>query len=236
MAFPRRFGPGIGFPGFATPAEEELLSLDNPPYERIANHGDEAVSWLLEQFKDKPRIEALVRALVAPVQRLEDVLWQVLTRVVDLAHAEGVHLDLFGRILRLPRAGLSDDDYRSRLRVWQLVLSSDGRAEQLIRIADLFDGVVAAGDWIMLDEGSPHVVDGMVITVEHLMEHSPVTLVRFLQRARAAGKSLQLIWEPSGPTEAFLFADAYDTEEVSAAGFSYDSEVAVGGVLADVRT
>jgi hypothetical protein len=239
MPFPWHFGPGARFPGLPEAEEvEEFLELDNLPYERIASHGDEAVSWLLEQFKGKPKIEALVRALVAPVQRLEDVMWQVLTRVVDMEHAEGVHLDLFGRILQLPRAGLADDEYRSRLRVWQLVLRSNGRAEELIHIADRFDDVSAvAGDKVIFDEGSLWVGDAMVITMDHLMTYSPTTLLLFLRKAKAAGKGLQLIWEPDGPGATFAVADGYDAEEEDEAeGFAYDDETNDdGGTLADVR-
>lgn len=238
MSFPWIFGPGSGFPGFPEADDaDEFLELDNPPYERIPNHGDQAVSWLLEQFKGKPKIEAFLRALIAPVQRLEDTLWQVLTRVVDMEHAEGVHLDLFGRILQLPRAGLADDEYRSRLRVWQLVLRSDGKAEQLIHIADRFDDVSAVeGDRVVWDEGSPRVGGAMVITMDHLMTYSPTTLLLFLRKAKAAGKGLQLIWEPDGPDATFRWSGTYGAEATSAVGFGYDDEVNDdGGTLADVR-
>jgi hypothetical protein len=254
MPFPEQDGPGFGFPEFFY---TEALALANAPYEYAANVGDDAVELLLSQFR-KPKIEAMLRALVGPVQRLEDVLWHILTRVVDMANAEGVHLDLFGRILKLPRLGLSDTEYRSRLQVWQLVLRSTGKPEELIRIADLFDGVSEAGDVVVYDEGSG--TGGIVITLEHLMTYSPNTLALFLRKAKGGGVNIQLVWMPDGPTTAFRFTAGagYDDEATSAYGMGYafdgdssftiDDEIltvgdepltlwddVTGGALADVR-
>jgi hypothetical protein len=234
MPFPEYDGPGQSFPQLFYSV---ALDLANAPYEYAGTVGDEAVELLLSQFRH-PKIEAMVRALVGPMQRFEDVLWHILTRVVDMTYAQGVHLDLFGKILKLPRLGLTDTEYRSRLGVWQLVLRSTGKPEELIRIADLFDGVSAAGDTVIYDEGSG--TGGIVIEMDHLMTYSPTALALFLRKATAGGVEMQLVWSPGGTTaslETSAGATYGEDEESEDEGLAFDDEEGdLGGTLADVRS
>lgn len=69
---------------------------------------------LVEQFRGKPRIEALLKAIAAQVQHLEDVATDLReNRWLD--SAEGAQLDGLGRILGLPRGAWDDEQYRARL-------------------------------------------------------------------------------------------------------------------------
>ena len=62
------------------------------------DHCADGLERLLQQFKDRPRIAALLCAFVRQVQELEDAAWQLLTeRHVDAAI--GVQLDALGRIV-----------------------------------------------------------------------------------------------------------------------------------------
>jgi len=86
---------------------------------------------LVEQFRGKPRIEALLRAIAAQVQQLNDVATDLLEkRWLDTA--EGAQLDGLGRILGLDRGAWDDEQYRARLRFRIRVLLADGTPENII--------------------------------------------------------------------------------------------------------
>src|SRR5690606_30235819 len=69
---------------------------------------------LVEQFRGKPRIEALLRAIAAQVQQLEDVATDLLEkRWLDTA--EGAQLDGLGRLLGHGRVAWDAEQYRARL-------------------------------------------------------------------------------------------------------------------------
>src|SRR5690606_7213019 len=90
-----------------------------------------ALSRLVTQFRDKPRIEALLKAIAAQVQQLEDVATDLLEKRW-LDSAEGAQLDGLGRILGLDRGAWDDEQYRARLRVRIRILLADGTPENII--------------------------------------------------------------------------------------------------------
>src|SRR5690606_14255068 len=92
---------------------------------------DAALSRLVTQFRGKPRIEALLKAIAAQVHQLEDVAKDLLEkRWLDTA--AGAQLDGLGRILGLDRGAWDDEQYRARLRVRIRVLLADGTPENII--------------------------------------------------------------------------------------------------------
>lgn len=71
--------------------------------EHNTDHVGEALDRLLEQFRGKERLEALVRSIVAGTQDIEDALWEMHTTGFDLDTATGEQLDVIGRILDAKR-------------------------------------------------------------------------------------------------------------------------------------
>lgn len=105
-------------------------------------HEAEALARLAEEFKNKDNLKALLNALTKQVQALEDVFWDLFTkRSIDTA--EGVQLDVIGRILKQPR-GTSPDDasYRLFLRARIRVLRSNGTPENVISVFVALMGAV----------------------------------------------------------------------------------------------
>ena len=98
-----------------------------PPLPPIAD----PLRRLVEQFRSKPRIEALLKAIAAQVQQLEDVATD-LREKRWLDTAEGAQLDGLGRILGLDRGAWDDEQYRARLRFRIRVLLADGTPENII--------------------------------------------------------------------------------------------------------
>jgi hypothetical protein len=99
-------------------------------------HVKEALARFLEQFKGKPNLEALLTALVDPIQDLEDVTIDVHTGRW-LENAEGVQLDHLGDLVGQPRLGFDDDQYRLWIQARVLLNRSNGRGDELLQIADL---------------------------------------------------------------------------------------------------
>src|SRR5690606_25505389 len=102
----------------------------------MTNHVAKALTRVLAQFKDKPNYRAVLTALVEPAQSVEDALQQLLLdRAVNTAI--GVQLDALGKIVKQPRAGLGDEDYRRYVRARIATNRSKGTIADLLTIASL---------------------------------------------------------------------------------------------------
>ena len=100
----------------------------------VPDHVAAALGRLLEQFKNKPNIAALLSALAAPSQPIENALWQLLTQRA-LSTGIGAQLDAIGALVGQPRNGLVDADYARYIGARIAVNDSDGRVEDLITIS-----------------------------------------------------------------------------------------------------
>jgi hypothetical protein len=97
------------------------------------DHKGKAEAALLYQFRTKPRIVALVRALAAGVQLLEDTIFDVIIGT-QLDMATGVNLDRWGDMVGEARDGLTDFQYRPFIRGRILANRSTGKTDDLIRV------------------------------------------------------------------------------------------------------
>lgn len=120
------------------------------------DHEAEGIALLISQFRDKAKLEILLRAWLEQVQALEDAFWDLyVKRSIDAG--EGVMLDVIGRIVGQPRgANAADAAYRPWLRARVLVNKSKGKPEQLIQIVR-----------VVVDE-DPLVFGGVPIRAEEL--------------------------------------------------------------------
>lgn len=91
-----------------------------------------AVSRLASQFKDSPKIQALMAAIVEPLTALENDADSLKSkRWIDTA--EGRQLDGCGHIVGEPRLGIDDESYRAAIRFRVFVNTSNGTPSDLIR-------------------------------------------------------------------------------------------------------
>jgi|AACY02.2.fsa_nt_gi hypothetical protein len=79
--------------------------------EWITDHRRRAVADLLSQYRDRPTIEAVTRALAGPAQRLEDAL-QTFARALLLPYAMGPALGALAALVGERRDGLPDTQLR----------------------------------------------------------------------------------------------------------------------------
>lgn len=110
---------------------EEIIKIDD--------HAERAVADLLFQFKNKPRIQALVEALAFVIQWVEDLAFDLLIETY-LDVAEGYQLDQWGKIVGERRRGLSDEDYRRFISARVLANLSAGTVDDIIEVFKIVTG------------------------------------------------------------------------------------------------
>ena len=94
------------------------------------------VSRLIEQFKNKLDLEALLRSYLKQVQDLEDALFEIILER-DLDNAVGVQLTTIGNIVQQPRTTPDDNRFRTAIRARIAINLSDSTIEDVIRVASL---------------------------------------------------------------------------------------------------
>jgi hypothetical protein len=172
---------------FVPTPEVETVSPTSTELVQNTQHGAEAISHLIEFFRNGPRNQALLAAVGVQLQEVEDALWQLYTER-NIETAIGAQLDILGRIVGELRGDRADEDYRAAIRVRILVNSSDGKAEQLIAIVL---GMLPDAD-ITLTESYPAAIRVEVtalfgaVTVE--------TVGAMLQQAKPAGVRLTTVF------------------------------------------
>lgn len=102
----------------------------------VKNHEDQAFSRLLEQFKDKPNIEALLKGWMKGVQTTEDSLFDLLNNR-SIQTAFGIQLDYIGKIVGIKRGGRSDASYREAIQLQILINTSEGTPDDILEILSL---------------------------------------------------------------------------------------------------
>lgn len=166
--------------------------------ERIADHPERAVERLPSLHKSKATMVDLVRALVAPIQSIEDVFFALRT-LPSIDDSEGVNLDAIGRIVGQDRANLDDATYRVWLKARQQVNRSSGTVPELLAIAR---AVVPAGVELEAIPGFPA---GFVIRANAEAIGPVDAIAGLLRAASAAGVLVILEYSRHAPAETFRF-------------------------------
>jgi hypothetical protein len=131
----------IPLPGgtqFDTGTDPTVVSVDD-----VTLHTPLALLRLIERWKGKPNLAAILASYTDQLQLLENALWDIITaRLVD--YAEGAQLDAIGRIVGEIRQGQNDAQYRARLRVRIRINQSFGTAEDVIIVLQMLDAALFA--------------------------------------------------------------------------------------------
>ncbi len=158
----------------------------------------EAIDNLVGQFKDTPQLEGLVASFVDQIQDTEDAQFQILV-TLDLDTQVGAQLDGIGDILVTPRAGLGDDDYRTRLRVQIRIILSDGTVEDILSVLSIVETSTIEIRRVGSAEMSIQIFE---ITAD------PVQLALFISESRAAGVFADLVFSVLPESALFIWTSA----------------------------
>lgn len=153
--------------------------------ERITTHVEDGLARSIEAFKNKPKFENLLQIVLARMQHIEDVLWDVYTGVW-LDNAEGTQLDGLGWIVGEPRKGRQDDQYRLWVRARIALNRTNGKIGDSLRLVRL---VLESGATVRY---VPEYPAGYRIEIEN----SAVALSELyalLNEARPAGVALHVV-------------------------------------------
>jgi len=164
--------------------------------EKNSSHED-AVRRFIEQFQNKPDLEALTKSYLHQIQDLEDALFEIILER-DLDNAVGVQLSTIGNIVQQPRTTNDDDRFRTAIRARIAINLSDATVADLIKVANLL--LDEFGESYRLREEPPAQVR---ITIDDPLQSSDADLFHALvDEADAGGVRLVLQWHLSLATAA----------------------------------
>ncbi len=160
----------------------------------LAYNGDlagQAESRLLQQYR-LPVITALVRALAAGTQQLEDIAWSVLTSTLDVCSAH--RLDQWGDLVGEARGGLTDAQYRGFIQARILANRSSGKLDEIIRVAQM----ITAPSTVVSRELAPKHLTIYIYRDSFLEPRMRGRCGRLLRAIHPAGTFLEIIEVQAG--------------------------------------
>jgi hypothetical protein len=150
------------------------------------------VSRFIEEFKNKPDLEALARIYLRQIQDIEDAAFEVILER-DLDNAIGVQLSTIGKIVKQARTTSDDDRFRTAIRARIAINLSDSTAEDVIKVARLL--LQEFGESFELRDEPPA---QLRVTIHDPLQSAEADLVHELLGAtKAGGVRLVLVWHKS---------------------------------------
>ena len=177
--------------------------------------GDSAVDLLLQQYKGKAGIEALVRSLVAPadgtvLQELEVAFDEIVSKNV-LATAIGDQLKLWARVVGCKDSYTSDELFRTAIYLQIAINVSQGDPERLIDISQR----ISHASFVHYIQKQPAVA----LLYNHML--TAWSQLSRVQKAATGGVRVVETGCPSG--DPFVLGAEYD-----AAGVAHGAELSYG--------
>lgn len=208
-----------------SPPDTDVATTEEGVYELNAQHAAEGISHLIELFRQGPRNQAFLAAILAQVQELEEDLFALGTSF-DPDTATGKALQLIGKLVGEPQLGRGDDEYRSAIRVRVRVNRSNGKPDELYEIGLEMFSWLDAVPVVSITEAYPATIDFEFRG--DLSEVSIDTAFRALFLAKAGGVKLGVTYAHElGDEYAAVWAatDADDTLRGWAYGTDADSDM-----------
>jgi hypothetical protein len=160
----------------------------------VTGQVERGLSRLLEQYKDKPRLAALIKSYLGEVQVLSDATWETLvSRLID--DAVGEQLTVLSRLVGETERFEDDERQRVLVRARIAVNRSDGTLNDVIRVAEIIFGLTP----LIGEPGNAYIV----VIVPEAVSVVPELEWRLLNQARAGGVRLDLYFTESAPDDLF---------------------------------
>ncbi len=130
MGFPDQFPSSFG-------GDSYFVAPIATTIDYIADWSARLQTRLYEQFREKPKLLAIITGAIAPqVQDLEEAAQQI-TSLLSIADSSGAQLDRIGRIVGQLRLGNLDENYRHYLRARIRANLSRGTPEDMLTVLRL---------------------------------------------------------------------------------------------------
>lgn len=153
----------------------------------VTDHITQGLDLLLEQFKNKPKLAAVLTPWLRQFQEIEDALWDL--RMLKTASAlSGEPLNMLGRLVGQAREGRDDATYRLWIRARARVNRSFGRTIDVIEVAQI---LVGADVSVRLQELWPA---SMIVHANEQVESLGDEMAKLLRQTKAAGVALHFRW------------------------------------------
>jgi Protein of unknown function (DUF2612) len=191
------------------------------------DHVAGGLALLLSQYRERPRLAALLSSFLRRVQELDDATLDVLvSRLLDTA--TGAQLRVLGRLVGQTNAyGWSDNVYRLFIRARIRANKSNGHGDDVIDVLNL----VQDPSFFSLREYYPAT---MLAEYEGPTTVDPQILMDLVRSAKGAGVKLQLLYtDHYVGVNAFVFVAGTTDEASVTEGFALDDE-SNGGFLSGV--
>jgi len=175
---------------------------------RETNHRAGILS-LAAPFWGKPRIVAILVAVLDQIQRIEDDAWDILElRTID--NADLVRLKVLGKLVGQPRFGFDTEDYRALIKARARANRSQGRALDIVEVCAILIGA-AVTDFSMTEGGNAT----LYVSAFTPLSDTDVAKIRLiLPDTRAAGVGLQFLWgDPADADDIFRWGDLWSSTE-----------------------
>lgn len=194
-----------------------------PNLAKITDFVDRMKAKVLQQYKDPethPVIHALIEALAAEVQELEDASYDVYLKRT-IAAAEGIQLDKIGGALKCYRGGADDETYRRRIYIRIAQLNSEGTVEDVISIFMLMTGATR----VRIIEGEAYfILEGLINSFS--FDFDTALVANAVRAAKSAGVGCDVVVHLD--THFGFQGDPF------ALGYGDLSDPTVGGHYADI--
>lgn len=193
---------------------------------RVTDHVEQGLERLLVQYKNKPRLRAWLSAYLKQVQDLEDAIFEMrVKRFID--SAEGVQLDIIGRVVGEGRNSRDDALFRLFLRARIRINRSLGTNK------DIFDvmGIISSSPFTFLE----YPPATLAIELSEIPDFDPVLLLGLVREAKAGGVGISFVVPTTDPDHEFLWMSVGDTSD-PAHGFGDSEAPDDDGLLSDAVT
>lgn len=190
-------------------------------------HISEGLALLITEYKDKPRIQAMLTAYLTQVQELEAVFFDLLEIFTDIDSQTGEQLDLLGRVVGQDREERIDAVYIQWIRARILVNKASGLPNELLRVL----AVVVPDASRDYTEAYPA---SYLIEVFDAFSDDPEAVATILGETEPAGVKGFFLYSTEDDDATFFFSSD-DTEEASVTQGWADDAQTIGGVWADVE-
>jgi hypothetical protein len=181
----------------------------------IRLHTTQALSRLIEFWKNKPNLRGLLADYTDEIQEIESMLWDVIVLRLPL-YAGAAQLDALGKLVGEPRNGLGDAAYRVRIQARIAINNSLGRPRDVIHVLRLIEAALFG--YLEIPNASFQIHYREVPSTASAAHEIPVIVAE----TRAGGVGA-LVTQPTDATRGGFWGDDVDTAQADQWGDDTDT-------------